>query len=215
MERFRSLNYVWTLAVACIVAACSSGTTDPDPDPVIAAASGSGQSATVGEALGDPLVVRVTRSGAGVSGASVSWAVTGGGGSVSPTTSTTDASGNASTTWTLGPTAGANMVQASSAGATGSPVTFAATGVEDTAGPPMSASVSVIDYAFDPDEATVAVGGTVTWTWGGADQHNVTFSDASSPTQTAGSYMRTFSTAGTFPYQCTIHAGMDGTITVQ
>ena len=214
MRRSRSLEHLWTLAAACLVAACGSDTTEPDPDPVLAVASGSGQSGTVGQALASPLVVRVTRSGAGLSGATVSWSVTSGGGTVSPATSTTDASGNASTTWTLGPTAGANMVQASSTGATGSPVTFAATGVADTP-PPNSAAVSVIDNAFDPASATIAVGGTVTWTWNGAVDHNVTFSSASSPTQSTGTYARTFTATGTFPYQCTIHAGMNGSITVQ
>jgi len=56
--------------------------------------------------------------------------VASGGGAVAPTTAmTTDASGIAAvTSWTLGTTAGANTLTATSAGLTGSPVTFTATG---------------------------------------------------------------------------------------
>lgn len=215
MGNSRSLKGLCILAALSVAAACGSDTTEPEPDadPVIASASGNGQSAGVGEALADPIVVRVTQEGAPLSGTSVSWSVTAGGGSVSPTTSTTDASGNASTAWTLGPDPGANSLEASASGATGSPVTFSATAVAGA--PPMSASVSVDEYAFDPDEATVAVGGTVTWTWIGDEAHNVTFTGAASPDQVDGTYSRTFTTAGAFPYQCTLHAGMNGTITVQ
>lgn len=211
----RSLSYLSLVTALCGAVACSDSTEpESDADPVLAAGSGNAQSGDVGEALGNPIVVRVTKDGTPVAGTSVSWSVTGGGGSVSPAASTTNASGNASTIWTLGPAAGANTVQAAVTGATGSPVTFTATGVEVT-GPPMTASVSVVDYAFNPDNSTVAAGGTVTWTWNGSDQHNVTFSDAASGNQASGTYTRTFSTAGTFPYQCTLHSGMNGTIVVE
>jgi hypothetical protein len=58
-------------------------------------------------------VVRVT-DGAGnaVSGAAVTWIVTGGGGTLAPATSTTDAAGNASSIWTLGSVPGANAAEA-------------------------------------------------------------------------------------------------------
>jgi len=214
MEAPGSSKYLWTILVLCAAAACGSDTTEPDTDPVVASAGGNGQSGNVGEALGAPVVVRVTRSGTPEAGATVGWTVTGGGGSVSPATSTTDGSGNASTSWTLGPAAGPNALQASVAGATGSPITFTATAIDDVA-PPMTAAVSVVDYAFNPSGRTIAAGGTVTWTWNGSDQHNVTFSDAASPTQASGTFMKTFATAGSFPYQCTLHSGMNGTITVE
>lgn len=68
---------------------------------------------------------------------------------------------------------------------------------------------------FNPTSVDIAVGGSVTWTLGGA--HNVTFdakvgAPANIP-QGAGD-TRTFNTAGTFPYQCTIHAGMTASVTV-
>jgi len=81
--------------------------------------------------------------------------------------------------------------------------------------------VSVKDDAFDPASTTVSVGGTVSWQWRGTHQHNVTWVVAStnSATQTIGAFMRTFATAGSYVYYCTIHGtptgGMHGTIVVQ
>ena len=88
---------------------------------------GDGQSGTVGSLLTDSLVVRVTdQFGNGVPGVTVSWSVTGGG-SVSPATTTTDATGRAATARTLGSSAGAQTAVATVAGLKGSPVTFTQT----------------------------------------------------------------------------------------
>ena len=79
-------------------------------------------------------------------------------------------------------------------------------------------SVAVSDNAFDPGTLTVPVGATVTWTWsGGYAAHNVTFNTGSvtSGDKTTGTFQRTFNAAGSYPYHCTNHAGMTGTITVQ
>ena len=68
---------------------------------------------------------------------------------------------------------------------------------------------------------TIAVGGTVTWTWSaGAVTHNVTFQTAGAPSNvsntSSGSFPRTFNSAGTYQYVCTIHgASMSGSVTVQ
>jgi plastocyanin len=87
---------------------------------------------------------------------------------------------------------------------------------------PGGTDVTVQDNAFSPSSLTVAVGQTVTWTWAGSTAHNVTWDSGSptaSPTQSSGTYERTFAQAGTFAYHCTIHGGpgtgMHGTITVQ
>ena len=75
--------------------------------------SGDGQQGAPRATLPAPIVVAVSDAdGNPVSGAAVTWVVTAGGGSVDPTTSTTDAAGHASTSWTLGPTVGTNTVQA-------------------------------------------------------------------------------------------------------
>lgn len=207
-------SIVLILAVS-VVAACSSDTiSEPTANVTIAVSSGDAQSAQSSQALVSPIVVRVARDGAALAGASVSWSVASGGGSVAPATSTTGTDGLASTTWTLGPSAGANTLQVSSAGANGSPVTFTATA---TGPAPTQANVSVGDNFFDPTAATIAAGGQVTWTWNGAVTHNVTFpAGTNSSNQASGTFTRTFATAGTFDYLCTIHgAAMSGQVVVQ
>jgi len=79
-----------------------------------------------------------------------------------------------------------------------------------------SSSIAVGDNFFNPNATTVAVGTTVTWTWSTGTTHNVTFADGpSSGNKSGGTYARTFNTAGTFSYQCTIHPGMVGSIVVK
>ena len=82
-----------------------------------------------------------------------------------------------------------------------------------------SNSITVSNNRFDPATTTVAAGTTITWTWAqGSVGHNVTFDDGTkSSTQSTGTFVRTFGTAGTYPYHCTIHAslGMTGTVTVK
>ncbi|MBR8841185.1 MAG: DUF4082 domain-containing protein, partial [Stigonema ocellatum SAG 48.90 = DSM 106950] len=89
--------------------------------------SGDNQTGSVGTALPNRLVVQVNNSaGTPQSGVTVNFAVTGGGGSVSPTSAQTNASGQASTVLTLGTTAGAsNTVSATISG--GGSVIFSAT----------------------------------------------------------------------------------------
>ena len=77
--------------------------------------------------LDDPLVVAVVdRYGNPVSGATVLWNVTSGGGSLSAEETTTDSAGSASVIWTLGSGIGIQKAAATLEGATGSPVTFTA-----------------------------------------------------------------------------------------
>jgi plastocyanin len=78
--------------------------------------------------------------------------------------------------------------------------------------------VVVGNNSFSPSAMTVAKGTTVTWTWDQySTNHNVKFDDGpGSQTMSSGSYTRTFSAAGTFPYHCEVHGqSMSGTITVQ
>jgi plastocyanin len=214
--RYRALPIVLTLALGIAACGDDGGTAPQESDPVAVKQSGDAQTGDPGAPLADAVVVRVTRDGSPVSGQSVAWSVTAGGGSVSPATSTTNASGDAAATWTLGATPGGNALTASVAGATGSPLTFTATGSAPTA-PPAAANVSVGDNFFDPSSARVAAGGSVTWTWSGAVAHNVTFaSGTNSATQTSGTFVRNFPTAGSFDYTCTIHgSAMSGTVVVE
>jgi plastocyanin len=95
--------------------------------------------------------------------------------------------------------------------------------------PPSSISVdvgnnffrSVRNGSLDPAQDTVAVGGTVIWTWVQAGSHGVRFDDPSlteSPLLSANGsvFSTTFPTAGTFSYDCSVHgAVMAGTIVVK
>lgn len=186
----------------------------------IAASSGNNQTGTAGEALASPFQVTVKdQFGNAVAGTSVAWAVTAGGGSIAPSTSTTSASGVASAVLTLGTAAGTNTATASATGLTGSPVTFTATGEEA----PATSDVAVGNDFFQPATITVAAGTTVTWTWNaGASAHSVQSlgspSFASSTIMTGGgaTYSVTFNTPGTYQYDCAVHgAAMSGTVIVQ
>jgi plastocyanin len=89
----------------------------------------------------------------------------------------------------------------------------------DTQDPPDDeATVLVRNNNFTPTPISVAVNETVTFQWNSAGTvHNVTFDDGpASPDQGSGSFPRTFPTAGTFPYVCTIHEaeGMAGVVNV-
>ena len=136
--------------------------------------SGDHQSAAPKATLPDPLIVRVTDAdGNPVSGAAVTWVVTAGGGSVNPTTSSTDADGQAGTTWTLGPSVGTNTVQAVVSGV--GTASFTATGVAGAAseirivsgnnqsgqvGAQLSADLVV---AVRDKDGNAVAGATVTW----------------------------------------------------
>jgi len=77
-------------------------------------------------------------------------------------------------------------------------------------------TIDVGDNFFSDDSITIQVGDTVRWVNPpGGNNHNVTGSFGFSGTSTEFTYEVTFNTAGTFPYECTIHDGMDGTITVE
>jgi Big-like domain-containing protein len=102
------------------------------PPPVAASIAvnvGNGQSATVNTAVGTPPSV-IVKDAAGdpVAGVSVTFAVSQGGGSVTGATQLTNIAGVATVgAWTMGPTAGAQVLTATSGTLTGSPVTFTAT----------------------------------------------------------------------------------------
>lgn len=78
-------------------------------------------------------------------------------------------------------------------------------------------TVAVRNNLFDPATIEVPVNSTVTWVWNsGGVEHNVTFQTGpSSGNLSSGSFPRTFQTAGSYPYICTIHGqGMSGVVNV-
>jgi hypothetical protein len=112
-----------------------TNTASAPPTIAITAGSGSSQSAQVGAAFAAPLVANVTLNGTALSGATVTFAAPSSGASctLSATTGTTDASGNASVTCTANTTAGGPYnVTASTSGAT----TSASFALTNTSTPP-------------------------------------------------------------------------------
>jgi plastocyanin len=80
-------------------------------------------------------------------------------------------------------------------------------------------SVAISGFSYSPASVTISVGDTVTWTNSDAQAHTATADDSTWNTGTisgsGGTGAVTFSTAGSFPYHCSIHSQMTGTVTVQ
>ena len=90
----------------------------------------------------------------------------------------------------------------------------------ESLGPNGEQLVTVENNDFDPGSKAISVGQTVLWQWAaGSAGHNVTWVNQSgtgnSATQSTGTYSRTFDTAGTYDYYCTIHGlSMSGSVVV-
>jgi plastocyanin len=88
-----------------------------------------------------------------------------------------------------------------------------------TALPPVTASgdVRIADFSFSPRSITITVGDSLTFVNTGAARHSATARDGSFDTGLLNrgvTSRRTFRTAGTFAYFCTIHPSMTGTVLV-
>ncbi len=81
------------------------------------------------------------------------------------------------------------------------------------------AEVTMKNIKFDPANVTVKAGETVTWVNEDSVGHDVTADDFKSGSpggiQNGGTYKHTFKAAGTFKYVCTVHPGMEGSVTVK
>jgi plastocyanin len=72
--------------------------------------------------------------------------------------------------------------------------------------------------AFAPNPISIAAGDTITWTNNDGTAHTSNGDDGSWSSGTiapGATFSRTFPTAGTFVYHCTIHPNMVGTVTVR
>ena len=189
MRRARTFDW-WHTGMASIIVLVVSGcgsnesTTGPPPPPPpsppsvngLVVAAGDGQVGTVAAGLTEPLTVRVEdTSGQPVSGVSVSWSVVAGGGTLSSVASSSDASGLAAVSYTMGTTAGTQRVRATIAGTSttatftvtaraGPPATLAVLAGNDQAGPTGAALPVAYRIRVDDQYGNVVEGATVAWT---------------------------------------------------
>lgn len=84
---------------------------------------------------------------------------------------------------------------------------------------PGDVRVAMKDYEFIPQDVTVQEGETITWVNEDTVQHNAVAAEGEGPSSElfneGESYSWTAESAGVIPYVCTIHPGMEGTITVR
>jgi len=187
----------------------------------VAVTGGNMQSGRTSQSLAQALAVRVTAADGGpVPGATVTWAVTAGGGALSAATTTTDGDGRTSANLTLGGAVGQNTVTAT-AGATAQ---FSA-----TATAPVSVRVDMLNIAFvapgGGDQVTIMLGDTVLWINQDNVQHTATSASvpagasgfASGLLNQGGSFSFVPTRRGDWVYFCEVHpAQMQGAIiTVQ
>ena len=117
--------------VLFVVVACGDGAVDPQTDnpvpTVLRTISGDDQLQRPGSALAEPLVVVVQdQNGQAMAGATLAWSVSEGSGSLAAS-NTTDASGSATATWTLGTEEGLQRVTVDAS--TPMPISFQARSV--------------------------------------------------------------------------------------
>ena len=93
-----------------------------------------------------------------------------------------------------------------------------ATGLTAAPLPPATAggpTVSVADMQFTPATLKVGLGATVTWSFPDAIAHTTTSTQGfwDSGAKSGGdTFQLTFPSAGSYPYRCTIHPAMQGTV---
>ena len=79
-------------------------------------------------------------------------------------------------------------------------------------------TVTMKGLAFNPSALTISKGANVTWTNDDSTTHTVTSDTGafeSGNLSPGNSFTRQFNDTGTFPYHCSIHTFMKGTIAVQ
>ena len=111
-------------------------------------------------------------------------------------------------------------VLAACGGSTASGSTAAATTSPAGGSSGTSSEIAIKDFAFAPATITVKAGTTVTWTNNDGATHNVTSTDgpgtgaattptfSSQPMAQGATFSYTFKEAGTYYYECSIHASM-------
>ena len=110
------------------------------------------------------------------------------------------------------------VLLAAGCGGSATPTTAPATSVGPTTSSAGGTQVAMKNIAFDPPTLTIKVGQAVTWVNQDSAQHDVVANNGefkSSLFGAGGTFSFTFTKAGTYPYYCSIHPHMTGTIIVQ
>jgi plastocyanin len=209
----RVTKSVITVCALAVLAGCGGGGdgggTNPPPPGPVASVSLSKTSATIKPS--ETTVITATpkdANGTSLSGRTVSWSV------VSSSVATIAPNGSSVTV--TGVANGTTDVSATVEGISNQ------AHITVTNAFPASADITVGpngQTSFSPSDVDIAAGGSVTYTWGSAVTHNVTFVSPPAAVsnisdRSSGSASVTFSTPGTYNFQCTIHAGMNGSVTV-
>ncbi len=84
--------------------------------------------------------------------------------------------------------------------------------------PPAAVTISMPGNSFSPFNAMIRVGDKVNWEFP-SEEHDVVFvavagAPANIPVTKRAIVTRTFSTAGVYTYDCRVHPGMSGQVTV-
>jgi len=80
-----------------------------------------------------------------------------------------------------------------------------------------TANVSIVNFSFSPTAVDINVNDSVKWTWAGSP-HSTTSDTGlweSGVQGTGATFTHTFTSAGSFPFHCSVHPFMTGTISVQ
>ncbi len=82
-----------------------------------------------------------------------------------------------------------------------------------------SKNVAVADFSYTPDQVKAVQGAVICWSFSGPSNHSVTDSTGmglfdSGQLGPGGSFSHAFDSAGTYPYHCTVHAAMKGSVEI-
>ncbi len=138
-SRYDASDRVIALSLVLLAAvACGSDSTSPTTATSFTILSGSLQSGTVGTALAAPVVVRVAdQSGNPLAGVAVTFTPAAASGSASSSTVTTDSTGSAQVSWTLGTVTGTDTMAVTVG-------TLPSAAVLATATPDVPASITIV-----------------------------------------------------------------------
>ena len=191
--------------LAAIVAFAGCGKENPSSPPVLTVVlTAPKQTIAVGEPLQFTAIARDV-NGVTVPGATISYA------SSAANVARVGASG-----LLVGLATGSASITATSAGRTSPPISITVTAGE------VNGVFTTQGTTFTPAQITIRTQQSVAFGFLEDVAHNAIFRDRAQhpgvpsdvPTTTSGVVTRTFTTAGTFPFECTLHPGMTGQVVV-